>query len=67
MILFEKYYGRERYECWTRVFNNIDELITFLQEHKENLLGTPNRNKHFKIVATMYNKGEIGEFLGFNE
>lgn len=43
MILLEKYditNGKnELLNAWTTLFNNIDELLDFLQKHKEYLLG----------------------------
>ena len=40
-ILFEKYgieYREEKYHAWTRLFNNIEELIKFMEENKEHVL-----------------------------
>ena len=38
-ILYEKYEGRERLDAWTNIFNNIDEVIAFMSEHKDHALG----------------------------
>ena len=38
-ILFEKYEKDTILYSWTRLFNNIDDLLKFMKEHKEYLLG----------------------------
>ena len=52
MILLEKYNitnGRnELLDGWTTLFNNVDELIEFLQKNKKHLLG--GKLDQYKLV-----------------
>ena len=53
MILFEKYITtngkNEVLNAWTKLFDNIDELIEYLGKHKEHLLSS-GRLDSYKIV-----------------
>ena len=49
-ILFEKYYihyREEKCHAWTRLFNNIEEVIKFMEENKDHVLG-----EEYMIVIT---------------
>ena len=49
-ILFEKYrihYREEKCHAWTRLFNNIEEVLKFMKENKEHVLG-----EEYMIVIT---------------
>lgn len=63
MILLEKYditNGKnELLNGWTRLFNNIDELIDFFKENKEHLFG--GKYDQYKLVirdVILESKGE---------
>ena len=63
MILIEKYditNGKnELLNSWTTLFNNIDELINFLKENKEYLLG--GKLNQYKLVIRDVNSNSKGE------
>ncbi len=49
-ILFEKYYihyREEKCNAWTRLFENIEEVIKFMEENKDHVLG-----EEYMIVIT---------------
>ena len=63
MILIEKYditNGKnELLNSWTTLFNNLDELINFLKENKEYLLG--GKLNQYKLVIRDVNSNSKGE------
>lgn len=45
-ILFEKFDDKDKeLKAWTRIFNNVDELLNYMTESKDYLL-----DKNYKIV-----------------
>lgn len=38
-ILFEKFSGNNLLHSWTMLFNNIDEVLKFMEQKKDYLLG----------------------------
>ena len=63
MILLEKYDitdgKNELLNGWTTLFNDIDELLNFLKEHKKYVLG--GKYDQYKLVirdVNLENKGE---------
>lgn len=63
MILLEKYNitngKNELLNGWTTLFNDIDEFLNFLQEHKKYLLG--GKLDQFKLVIRDVNLESKGE------
>lgn len=58
-ILFEKYrihYREEQCHAWTRLFNDIEEVIKFMDENKEHVLG-----EDYMIVITSVKENEDKE------
>lgn len=59
MILLEKYNitdGKdELLNGWTTMFNNVDELLEFLQKHKNHLLG--GKLDQYKLVIRNVKSG----------
>lgn len=63
MILLEKYNitngKNELLNGWTTLFNDIDELLDFLQKHKKYLLG--GKLDQYKLVIRNVNLESKGE------
>lgn len=63
MILLEKYNitngKNELLNGWTTLFNDIDELLDFLQKHKKHLLG--GKLDQYKLVIRNVNLESKGE------
>lgn len=54
-ILFEKFSGNNILNSWTKLFNDIDELLKFMEDNKEYLLG---ENYSLKIRTVEEYKNE---------
>lgn len=63
MILFEKYNitngKNELLNGWTETFDNIDDLIDFLKEHKKYLLSNSKLDSYKIVIRNiwLYQKG----------
>lgn len=63
MILFEKYNitngKNELLNGWTETFDNIDDLIDFLKEHKKHLLSNCKLDSYKIVIRNiwLYHKG----------
>lgn len=57
-ILFEKIHKGEPLYSWTRLFDSKDDLIEFIIEHKEHLLGL--NDYYIKIrEIEIFNRKEV--------
>lgn len=58
-ILFEKLQGEKVLENWTKVFDNVDGLLDYMNENKNYILGEPYLNQYYSIrIRTFGGKNE---------